>query len=71
MNSSDLRSIMERHGIVQDDLATISGKTTRQVRSWLSGAFPVPRMLVLVLMALDEGLIDGRWLLTKIREGGN
>ena len=63
---------MEGHGITADDLATISGKTTRQVRSWLSGAFPVPRMLALILIALDEDRIDGRWLVSKIRvEGGN
>lgn len=62
MTCSELAAIMDRNGIVASDLAMISGRTPRQVSSWLSGAFPVPRMLSLILLALDGGRIDARWL---------
>jgi hypothetical protein len=52
-----LKTIMDRHGLGHEDIAAITGKTTRQVHSWLSGIYAVPRSLALVLYALDENAI--------------
>lgn len=70
MNSSELSAIMERIGLLPSDLEAISGKTSRQVRSWRTGAFPVPKPLALVLLALDDGRIDVRWLLDRLKHLG-
>ncbi len=58
MNPAKLNAIMEAHGLDNADVAAITGKTTRQVHSWRTGIFSVPRTLSLVLYALDEGKIS-------------
>jgi transcriptional regulator with XRE-family HTH domain len=57
MTKEKLRSIMDKHKLSQTDIAAITGKTVRQVYSWLSGVHAVPRSLAIILYALDEGKI--------------
>jgi len=58
MTKEKLAEIMAKHKLGNADIAVITGKTKRQVQSWLSGKYSVPRTLFLVLIALDEGFIS-------------
>ena len=68
MTSDQLNSLMTKHGLTREDLAAITGKTTRQAYSWTSGLFAVPRSLAMILYALDEGRIDPKWIISCIRK---
>lgn len=70
MKSSSLKDLTDRLGMTQDDLASLSGRSTRSVRSWLSGAFQPPPSVILILIAIDEGRIDFSWLAVKLTESG-
>jgi hypothetical protein len=68
-----ISDLVTKLGMSQEDLSAISGRNTRSVRSWLSGAIPAPRSVVLILIALDENRIDFPWLVAKLKqekEGG-
>lgn len=67
MTSEKLIELMSRHGLSREDLASISGKSVRQVYSWTSGIFSVPRSVAIVLYAVDDGRIDPQWILSAIR----
>lgn len=67
MTSEKLIELMSRHGLSREDLASISGKSVRQVYSWTSGIFSVPRSVAIVLYALEEGKIDPAWIIHAIR----
>lgn len=66
MKSERMKAIMDKHQLSHDDIAAITGKTTRQVHSWISGIYSVPRSLALILYALDDGAITPgqlvRWI---------
>lgn len=68
-----IKDIANRLGMSQEDLSAISGRNTRSVRSWLSGAIPAPTSVLLILIALDENRIDFHWLAAKLKqtEGAN
>jgi DNA-binding transcriptional regulator YiaG len=68
MTPTTLRSIMENQNLSNLDLATIVGVTDRQVRSWLTGAYPIPQLVSIFLEALEEGLISQEWLLPRVEE---
>jgi len=63
MSPLDLKKAMALQGLSNNDLATITGKTPRQVTSWLSGTHPVPRLVAILIHGLAEGAIDRDWLL--------
>lgn len=54
---------MSELGLSNRDLATITGKTERQVTSWLCGTYPVPRLVAVLVHGLRESQIDREWLL--------
>lgn len=66
MTRKELRDLMRRHGVIQRDLATLTGRTERAVYNWMQGTRPLPRSVELLLLALDEGRIDANWLVSKI-----
>jgi hypothetical protein len=61
---------MRRHALTASDIAWVSGVTVRQVRYYLSGAYPIPQSISLLLQAYDEGRIDSRWLVRQLPEKG-
>jgi len=66
MTPKYLKSIMVNQNLSNSDLATIVGVTDRQVRSWLTGAYPIPRLVSIFMIGMDEGVIDQGWLLPKV-----
>jgi hypothetical protein len=62
----NLAKMLHKHQIRHQDLALISGRTTRAVTQWVHGIRPIPRSLELVLLALDDGKIDEKWLAKKL-----
>jgi hypothetical protein len=60
--STNLRVWLKRHGLVQSDLALICGVTERCVRMWVSGCTAIPKTLLLLMQAVDDGKIDIAWL---------
>jgi plasmid maintenance system antidote protein VapI len=66
MTPNHLREIMIRQGLSHNDVATITDVTYRQVTSWLSGAYRVPRTVAITLRALDERLIDIDWVMEQV-----
>lgn len=65
MNPPDLQTIMDRHNLLQVDLAIICSVTPRTVHNWIHGRKPVPRAVALLLRALDDGRIDVHWLAVR------
>lgn len=66
MTSSQLRIVLDKLGLTNNDIATISGVTPRQVNSWLRGVNSIPRAVVLILAALDNGQLSVDWLVQAV-----
>lgn len=62
MTPIELKKAMAAQGISNKDLATITGKSERQVTSWLSGVHPVPRLVAILMRGFLENQIDRNWL---------
>lgn len=65
MTHDEFKRAIERHGILQTDIAHICGVTPRTVGNWASGRKRVPKPLSLLLTALNEGRVSLSWLATK------
>ena len=68
MRPETMVEIMKRQGLSNQDVATISGVTYRQVMSWRSGQYRIPMMLSFLLSGLDEGEIKAEWLMDKLQK---
>lgn len=68
MRVDQLRDIMVRNHMTNNDLTTIIDKSPRQIASYLSGMATIPRAEALLLKAFDEGLINLDWMLEKVVE---
>lgn len=68
MRPETMIEIMQRQGLSNQDVATISGVTYRQVMSWRSGQYPIPMMLSFLLLALDEGQLSADWLISNLEK---
>lgn len=66
MTPSQLRIVLDKLGLTNNDIATISGVTPRQVNSWLRGVNSIPRSVVLILAALDNGQLSVDWLVQAV-----
>ena len=62
----NLQSLMTKHSIRHKDLAFITGRTERAVYNWVQGIRPLPRSVHLLLMALEQGRIDEKWLANSL-----
>jgi len=67
MTKEKLLAIMEIARLSREDLAAVSGRTTRQTYAWTNGEAPVPRPLALVLYALEDNAITFEWLAEAIK----
>jgi len=68
MTNAQLIELMNKNNLSREDLASLSGKSVRQVYSWTSGLFSVPRSVALLVLALDEGLIYPAWVVSAIQK---
>lgn len=68
MRSDELRDIMVRNHISNNDLSTLIDKSPRQIANYLSGAQPIPRAEAIMFKSIDEGKVDIDWLLEKVVE---
>ena len=66
MTPNQLRTVLDKLGITNTDVATIAGVTPRQVNSWLRGVNSIPRSVVLILAALDNGQLPIDWLVKAV-----
>jgi hypothetical protein len=62
----NLQSFLDAHNIRHKDLAFITGRTERAVYNWVQGIRPLPRSVHLLLMALEQGRIDEKWLANSL-----
>lgn len=67
MTPEKMIQVMNNQGLSNQDIASISGVTYRQVMSWRSGKHPVPMMLSFLLSALDEGQLSADWLVDALQ----
>lgn len=65
MTSAELGQIMGKHGLNVPDLEFVMGVSRRTVFYWLSGQ-PIPRPVVLLVKAFDQGLISVDWLANNL-----
>jgi DNA-binding transcriptional regulator YiaG len=56
--------------VTQRDLAVIGSCTTKAVRNWEQGVTKPPLPIVILLRAVQEGLLKPSWILDKINTGG-
>jgi hypothetical protein len=68
MTPTELTVLMIRHDMTKDDVAKISGVSTRSVHSWQTGQYPIPRSVSIVLQAYDDGKIEFDWLVNSIEK---
>lgn len=68
MTNAELIEMMNRLNLSREDLASLSGKSVRQVYSWTSGLFSVPRSVAILVLALDEGMISPEWVVSAIKK---
>lgn len=68
MTPQQMREIMIRQELSHNDMATIHDVSYRQVTSWLSGAYAVPRGVAVIMKALDERKVNLDWLMDKMVE---
>lgn len=68
MTNAQLIELMNKNNLSREDLASLSGKSVRQVYSWTSGLFSVPRSVAILVLALDEGLISPGWVVSAIQK---
>lgn len=68
MTPERMIQIMNTQGLTNQDLATISDVTYRQVMSWRSGTYPIPRIVSFLLSALDAGELSQNWLVNALQE---
>lgn len=62
-----LQDFLTSHDIRHQDLAFMTGCTTRTVYNWVEGVRPLPRSVELLLLALEEKKIDEKWLAKKLK----
>jgi transcriptional regulator with XRE-family HTH domain len=67
MKKPNLKKSMDRHGLTVADVSLLTGSSARMVNYWKSGEWPTPRLLELILIALDEGKININWLIAKLK----
>lgn len=63
----DLQTWLTHYRLMHADLALICGVSERCVRFWVSGARPMPKTLLLLMQAVDDGRIDLDWLAGAIQ----
>lgn len=68
MTNAELIEMMNKLNLSREDLASLSGKSVRQVYSWTSGLFSVPRSVAILVLALDEGMISPEWVVSAIKQ---
>lgn len=68
MSPERVIQIMNNQSLSNQDLATICGVTYRQVMSWRSGQYPIPRTVSFILSALEEGQIAADWLIEQLQK---
>jgi hypothetical protein len=68
MTGEDLKAICEKNNWKNKHIKFLAGTTAAAVSVWKNNRRPVPRMLSIVLLAMDEGLITEEWLIRKIQE---
>lgn len=66
MTPNQLRTVLDKLGLTNTDVATIAGVTPRQVNSWLRGVNSIPRSIVLILAALDNKQLSIDWLVQAV-----
>ena len=67
MTPEELKNALIRTELLNSDLATLVGVTTRQVTSWLSGKHHIPRSVAIILRGLDDRKIDRDWLIDTVK----
>ena len=68
MTGKDLKAICEKNGWKNKHIQIIAGVQSTTTSVWKNDRAPVPRMLSIVLLAMDDGLITEEWLIRKIQE---
>lgn len=62
MTGPELRALMTRHGITVQALADVIGKSNRMIDHYRSGKHEIPRLLAILMAAIDAKTIDTDWL---------
>lgn len=62
MTGPELRALMTRHGITVQALADVIGKSNRMIDHYRSGKHKIPRLLAILMAAIDAKAINTDWL---------
>jgi len=67
VTGEEFKKILYENQLRQIDVAWFCDVHFRQVRAWCNGRYPVPQCAMLLVLALEEGLITPRWLARKLK----
>jgi len=62
LTGPELRALMTKHGITVQALADVIGKSNRMIDHYRSGKHDIPRLLSILMAAIDAKAIDTDWL---------
>lgn len=62
MDHIALRQLRRRCKMTLNDIAAVTGHGERGVCLWLAGTRPVPFHVVLIMRAIEDGLIKLKWI---------
>lgn len=63
------KALLAKHRLRQIDVAWLAGVGWRQARRWSDGDQAPPASWVILLLAIDEGLVDADWLARHATRG--
>ena len=56
-----------RTELSDEDIAFVTGHTTRAVRGWRSGRNPVPLYVYMLMRAVEDKRLDVDWILAEVK----
>jgi len=65
MTPDNLRSFINDNHLTIADMGLITGKSDRMVQLWLSGDYPIPLLVKILVKALTEKKLTFEWVVAQ------
>ena len=68
ITSGQFLDLQVRTELSDEDIAFVTGHTTRAVRGWRSGRNPVPLYVFMLMRAVEDKRLDVNWILAEVEK---